>query len=152
MPLDYLHETSLNLNDKITVSVGLATSYSDVLFNLLANPTLIPNAKFVFAAPIGGDVRQQIQQPLIFKNKNIRGEQKLIPQQLPLKIDNLQFQSDMVYFDLMRSLNRPFIADGMDVIQYKVLAGFSVTFGFYFKQISLKKLLFKEAHDAKGLF
>lgn len=152
MPLDYLYSTSLNLNDKITVAGGYAASYTDVLHYILANPVLIPNAKCVFSAPIGGDVRTQIAQPLIFKNKNIDGAEKIQPQQLPLKVDNLQFQSDMVYFDLMNSLNRPFIPDGMDVIQYKVLAGYTVTFGFYFKQVSLKKLLFKEAADCKWLF
>ncbi len=48
-------------------------------------------------------------------------------------------------FDIVGQLNRVFIPDGMDVVQYTVLAGNSVTFCFYYKQKSLKKILFKEA-------
>ena len=43
MPLDYLYSTGQNLNDKIQVAGG-SVSYTDVLFNMLANPTFIPNA------------------------------------------------------------------------------------------------------------
>ena len=50
MPLDYMFSTGQNINDKVTVGGGVV-SYTDVLFNMLANPTLIPNATFVFAGP-----------------------------------------------------------------------------------------------------
>jgi hypothetical protein len=147
MPLDYLFSTSGNLNNKIQVAGGVV-SYTDVLFNILANPTHIVNAKFVFA---GATFQQQISQPLIFKNKNIVGEQKVDPIQLQLKVDNLQVANDIVFFDLFGGLNRPFIPNGMDVLQYKVLAGNTVTFAFYYEQKDLRKFFYKEARDSKKL-
>ena len=147
MPLDYLHATSLNINNKVQVSGGI-TSYTDVLFNLLANPTHIPNAKFVFA---GASYKQQIQQPLIFINKNIQGEQKIDPLQLPLQMDNLQVADDIVFFDIIGNLNRPFIPNGMDIIKYTVFAGNTVTFGFYFEQKDLKRFFYKEARESKKI-
>ena len=147
MPLDYLFSTSGNLNNKIQVAGGVV-SYTDVLFNILANPTHIVNAKFVFA---GATFQQQISQPLIFKNKNIVGEQKVDPIQLQLKVDNLQVANDIVFFDLLGGLNRPFIPNGMDVLQYKVLAGNTVTFAFYYEQKDLRKFFYKEARDSKKL-
>lgn len=147
MPLDYLYSTSLNLNDKIQVAGGYV-SYSDVLFNLLANPTMIVNAQFVASGPLATEQRDIAWQ---FKNKDIDGDVKIHPINLNLKIDNMQVFADTIYFDVMKSLNRPFIPDGMDVIQYKVLAGNTVTMCFYYKQISLKKYFFKEARESKKL-
>lgn len=148
MPLDYLYSTSLNLNDKIQVAGGGFVSYSDVLFNLLANPALLVNAKFTFSGPT---YLQNINQPLIFKNKAITGAEKVKPIQLGLQVDNMQVADNIVFFPVMDVLNRAFIPDGMDVIQYKVLAGNTVTFAFYFKQKSLKKMFFPEAKGSKGL-
>jgi len=147
MPLDYLYSTSLNLNDKIQVAGG-AVSYSDVLFNLLANPALIVNAKFVFAGP---SLTQQLSEPLIFKNKAITGVEKVSPLNLSLQIDNMQVANDIVFFDVMKNLNRPFIPDGMDIIQYNIKAGNSVAMAFFYKQISLKKVFFEEARASKKL-
>lgn len=147
-PLDYLYSTGLNLNDKIEVSGLSSTSYSDVLFNLLANPTLIVNAKFVVAGPL---VNDQVNQSLIFKNKNIEGKEKVNPYNMFLQKDTSQFQNNVIFFDIMGGLNRPFIPDGMDVIGYTVLPGMSVTFGFFYKQVSLKKFFFAEARNYKGL-
>lgn len=146
-PLDYLFSTSGNLNNKIQVAGGII-SYSDVLFNILANPTHIVNAKFTFA---GASYLQQINQPLIFKNKAITGEQKIEPMQLSLQVDNMQVADDIVFFDLLGNLNRPFIPNGMDVIQYKVLAGNTITFAFYYEQKDLRKFFYKEARDSKKL-
>lgn len=146
-PLDYLFATSGNLNNKIQVAGGIV-SYSDVLFNILANPTHLVNAKFTFA---GTSVQQQINQPLIFKNKRITGDQKVEPLQLQLQIDTMQVANDIVFFDILGNLNRPFIPNGMDVIQYKVLAGNTVTFAFYYEQKDLRKFFFKEARDSKKL-
>lgn len=147
MPLDYLYSTSLNLNDKIQVAGG-AVSYSDVLFNLLANPTLVVNATIVVNGP---SVLGQISQSLGFTNKEITGDVKVHPINLNLKIDTMQVFQNTIYFDIMKSLNRPFIPDGMDVIQYKILAGNTVTMCFYYKQISLKRVFFKEAKESKKL-
>lgn len=148
MPLDYLYSTSLSLNDKIQISAGDTASYTDVLFYLLANPTLIANAKFTFGAT---NLEAQKKEALFFINKSIKGSQRIKPLQLNLQIDTMQKQDDIVFFDIIGNLGRPYIPDGMDVIRYKVLAGSTVTFGFYYKQHELKKLLFKEAKDSKGL-
>ncbi len=147
MPLDYLYSTSLNLNDKITVAGGVV-SYSDVLFNLLANPAFIVNCKFVFAGPT---VNQQLAIPLEVKNKAITGVEKVDPLQLSLQLDTMQFANDIIFFDMMQGLNRPFIPDGMDVIGYKVLPFMTVTMAFFYKQISLKKVFYEEARNSKKL-
>ena len=147
MPLDYLYNTSLNLNDKISVA-NSPVSYSDVLFNLLANPTMIVNAVFTFAGP---SVNSQVSQSLQFTNKEITGTQLIHPINLNLQLDVMQVFGYVVNFEIMKTLNRPFIPDGMDVIKYKVLAGMTVTMGFYYRQKSLKKFFYKEARDSKGL-
>ena len=147
MPLDYLYSTSLNLNDKITVAGGVV-SYTDVLFNLLANPAFIVNCKFVFA---GASVNQQLAIPLEVKNKAITGVQKVDPLQLSLQLDTMQVANDIIFFDMMQGLNRPFIPDGMDVIGYKVLPFMTVTMAFFYKQISLKKVFYEEARNSKKL-
>lgn len=146
-PLDYLFATSGNLNNKIQVAGGIV-NYSDVLFNILANPTHIVNAKFTFA---GAMLQQQINQPLIFKNKSIAGDQKIEPLQLQLQVDTMQVANDIVFFDILKNLNRPFIPNGMDVVQYKVLAGSTVTFAFYYEQKDLRKFFFQEARNSKKI-
>ncbi|MEI7510263.1 MAG: hypothetical protein WCJ62_12465 [Flavobacterium sp.] len=146
MPLDYLFSTSGNLNNKIQVAGGVV-SYSDVLFNFLANPPHIVNAKFTFA---GSSFINQINQPLIFTNKSATGEQKVEPFQLQLEVDNMQVAKDIVFFKL-DALNRPFIPNGMDVIQYKVLAGNTVTFAFYYRQKDIRKFYYEEARNSKKL-
>lgn len=147
MPLDYLYSTSLTLNDKIQVGGG-NVSYTDVLYNILANPTLIVNAKFVFAGP---SVQQQFAQSLIVKNKRIDAIEKIDPYSLSLQLDTMQVQSDQVCFNIQGLFNRPYIPDGMDVMQYKILAGMTVTMCFYYKQVSLKKVLLEEARNSKKL-
>jgi hypothetical protein len=146
MPLNYLFSTSGNLNNKITVAGGVV-SYSDVMFNILANPMHIVNAKFTFGGPF---VANQINQPLIFKNKSATGEQKVEPFQLQLEVDNMQVAKDIVFFKL-DTLNRPFIPNGMDIIQYKVLAGNTVTFAFYYRQKDIRRLFYEEARNTKKL-
>lgn len=147
MPLDYLYSTSLNLNDKIQVAGG-ELSYTDVLFNVLANSTMIPNAKFVFA---GSNLSAQKVQPIIIVNKSIDGEQKIYPFNLDLQIDTMQVQGDIVAFDFFDTINRPYIPDGMDILKYTVLPNMTVTMAFFFDQISLKKVFRKEARINKGL-
>jgi hypothetical protein len=146
MPLDYLFSTSGNLNNKIQVAGGVV-SYSDVLFNILANPMHIINAKFTFAGPT---YQQQINQPLIFTNKSAVGEQKIEPLQLQLQIDNMQVANDIVFFELDK-LGRPFIPNGMDIIKYRVLAGNTITFAFYYRQKDIRKLFYEEARNDKKL-
>lgn len=146
-PLNYLFNTSQNINDMVSVA-NSPTSYTDVLFNLLANPTMIVNAKCIVSGPT---VDQQINQSLTFQNKNIEGKEKVNPYNIFLQKDAYQFQNTTISFDIMGGLNRPFIPDGMDVARYKVLKDMSVTFGFYYKQVSLKKFFYKEAREHKGL-
>lgn len=145
-PLDYLFATSGNINNKIQVAGGVV-SYTDVLFNILANPMHIVNAKFTFAGPT---FQQQINQPLIFANKSATGEQKIEPFQLQLQVDNMQVANDIVFFDLAQ-LNRPFIPNGMDILKYKVLAGNTVTFAFYYRQRDIRRFFYEEARKNSKL-
>ena len=148
MPLDYLFSSSQNLNNRILVAGDNKVSYSDMLFNMLANPTLLPNAKFSCTNPINqNQAFKQFNIPLIFKNKNIAGHEKIHPIQNALNTDIDQQQDELIYWDIMGTLGRAYIPDGMDIISYKVLAGNSVVFGFYYKQVSLKRFFFKEARD-----
>ena len=147
MPLDYLYSTSQNLNNKIQVAGG-TTQYSDLLFNILANPTMIPNCKFVFDGP---QLAKQVSIPLEINNKNIAGVLKVDPINLALKFDTMQVANNIVFFDMQEALNRPFIPDGMDVIKYTVLAGMTVTMAFFYKQVSLKKVFYEEARKSKKL-
>ena len=147
MPLNYLYSTSQNLNNKIQVAGG-NVQYSDLLFNLLANPTMIPNCKFTFSGP---QVTEQIAIPLQVTNQDIKGSEKIMPVNLALKIDTLQFANDIVFFDMQESLNRPFIPNGMDFISYKVLAGMTVTMAFFYKQVDLKKVFYEEARKSKEI-
>lgn len=144
-PLDYLYNTSQNLNNKIEVA-GNQVAYSDVLFNLLANPTIIPNCKFTFS---GINAQQQRTIPLKVIDREITGEEFIQPLNLDLTIDNMQVSADIVFFDVMKMLNRPFIPDGMDTIEYTVLPNMSVVMAFFFEQKSLKKAFYKVARDYK---
>lgn len=146
-PLDYLYATTNNLNDKIKVAGDNKISYSDLLFNILANPVLIANAKFVAT---GLQANAQFNQSMIFKNKNINGHQKIHPIQNSLNIDIDQNQKEIVYWDILQSLNRVFSPNGMDVIEYTVLANTNVVFGFYFKQMMLNKVYIPELRN-KGV-
>ena len=143
MPLDFLYSTSLNINDKIQVAGG-EVSYTDVLFNILANSTMIPNAKFVFA---GAQTSQQKNESLRVINKSIKGTERVTPFGLNLQVDTMQVAKDIVFFDFLNTINRPYIPDGMDVIKYKILPNMTVTMGFYFDQISLKKVFRKESRN-----
>jgi Fe-S cluster biosynthesis and repair protein YggX len=143
-PLDYMYSTSNNLNNLIKVAGDNKVSYSDMLFNLLANPTLLPNAKFTLSGPFRD---AQFAQPMIFKNKNIAGYEKVESVQNSLNIDAYQSQNSIVYWDIEATLGRLFCPDGMDVMQYKVLAGMSVVFAFYYKQINLKKVFYPELRN-----
>jgi len=144
-PLDYLYNTSQNLNNKIEVA-GNQVAYSDVLFNLLANPTIIPNCKFTFS---GINATQQKSIPLKIIDREITGEEFIQPLNLDLIIDNMQVSSDIVFFDIMEMLNRPFIPDGMDTIEYTILPNMSVVMAFFFEQKSLKKAFYKVARNYK---
>jgi hypothetical protein len=148
-PLDYLYSTSGNINNKITVAGGIV-SYTDVLFNILANPTHIVNAKFTFANS-GNALQNQLNQPLIFTNKTIEGVQKVEPMNIQLQVDTMQVLNEIVFFDIYGNLARPFIPNGMDIIQYKVLAGSTVTFAFYYEQKDLRKFFYEEARNSKKL-
>lgn len=144
-PLDYLYNTSQNLNNKIEVA-GNQVAYSDVLFNLLANPTIIPNCKFTFS---GANAQQQRTIPLKIIDREITGEEFIQPLNLDLTIDNMQVSADIVFFDIMQMLNRPFIPDGMDTVEYTILPNMSVVMAFFFEQKSLKKAFYKVARDYK---
>lgn len=146
-PLDYLYSTGQNLNNQIQVAGG-EVAYSDVLFNLVGNPTLVPNAKFTFNGP---NMASQKNVPLIYKDKEIDGKQFIQPLNIDLQIDNMQVQNDVVFFDVNKILGRPFVPDGMDVVNYTVLPGMVVVMCWYYTQKSLKKVLYPEARDSKNM-
>jgi len=145
MPLDYLYSTGNNLNNKIQVAGG-QVSYTDVLYNLLANPALLVKGQINVAGPLA---TQQNNQSLFIYNKNIDGEQEICPFNIDLQVDTMQVFNDIVYFDISKTIGRPYIPDGMDTIKYTVLAGNSVTFTFFYTQVSLKKFFYKEARINK---
>jgi hypothetical protein len=147
MPLDYLYATGDNLNNRIQIAGG-EVSYSDVLFNLLANPAMILRAQLNIA---GASVAQQGSQSIFIYDKSITGEQEICPYNLSLQIDNMQVFSDVVYFDVSKTIKRPYIPDGMDVMKYTVLAGNSVSFTFFYTQVTLKKFFYKQARVKKNV-
>jgi hypothetical protein len=146
-PLDYLYATTDNLNNRIAVAGDFKVSYTDLLFNILANPVLIANAKF---QATGVQANAQFNQPMIFKNKNISGHQKVFPIQNSLNIDIDQTQKQIIYWDIQKTLGRVFSPNGMDVLEYTILAGTNVVFGFYFKQLTLNKVFLPELRN-KGV-
>ena len=146
-PLNYLYSTTDNLNNRIKVAGDNKVSYSDLLFNLLANPTILPNAKFTCSGLL---LNEQFSQPMIFKNKSIEGHEKVFPIQNALNFDLLQPQKQIIYWDIEKTLGRLFCPDGMDIMQYTVLRGMNVVFGFYYKQIQLKKVFIPELRN-KGI-
>ncbi len=141
-PLDFLQSTSGNLNDRMILAGGAQTSYSDMLYNILANPTLIANARITVT---GTQVKEQLAERLTFVNKNVAGEAVINPLSIALNMDLFQQQSNVILFNITKDLNRVYIVDGMDIMRYRVLAGNTVTFCFYYKQKSLKKFFWKEA-------
>jgi hypothetical protein len=145
--VDYLQSNTQNINNQIIVADGVV-KYSDFLFNILANPLMVINAKFVLA---GSNITGQINENMFFKNKNSEGKMETVPTSLSMQINVNQKQRTVICFNLKENLNRPFIPDGMDVMQYKVLAGNSVYMVFYCEQHLLKKILFDEAANSKEL-
>jgi hypothetical protein len=148
MPLDYLYSTSQNLNDVIEVSGG-NVSYTDVLFNILANPVFIPNSTITISGPLA---TEQKSIPFLVQNKFVNGVTKIEPINIALQIDNMQVEGNNISFDFHDVLNRPYVPDGMEVISYKILAGNTVTLCFYYEQKSIKKLFFPEARKRLNLF
>jgi hypothetical protein len=149
MPMDYLYSTSQNLNNRITVGGG-ALQYSDLMFNQLANPLLIHSAYFTFEGSTS-QVSTQESLAMQFVNKNTQGYKKVDPVNLSLKIDTMQFFNNVIAFDLHESLNRPFIPDGMDVINYTIFAGVKATLVFFYEQIHIKDVFYEEARKSKLL-
>lgn len=146
--MDYLVSNTGNLNNKIMVAGGTAAQYSDIVWYMLANPTMIINGKFIVS---GAAADAQRQQRLGFKNKNLMGEQFISPLSMSSNLDTMQFQSNTLNFDILRDLGRPSIPDGMETITYTVLAGNTVTFCFYYKQVLLRNEAFQEARNVKQL-
>ena len=149
MPLDYLYNTSQNLNNRISVGGG-ALQYSDLMFNILANPPLIHSAYFTLEGSTSQVSKQEVL-AMQFVNKNAQGYKKVDPVNLSLKIDTMQVFNNSIAFDLHESLNRPFIPDGMDVINYTIYAGVKATLVFFYEQIHIKDVYYDEARKSKVL-
>lgn len=143
MPLDYLYSTSTNLNSQIQVAGG-NVEYSDVLFNILANPLMITSATFTISGTQSQTTKQQAV-ALQINDKFVNGVTKIDPLNLALQIDNMQVEGNNISFSFLDTLQKPFIPDGMSVINYTVLAGNTVTMAFFYEQKAIKKLFFDEA-------
>jgi hypothetical protein len=140
-PLDYLYATSQNINDKITVAGGNVL-YTDVLYNMLGNPLFIRNVQ-VFVS--GADKTTQKTLPLLIEDKCANGITEVKPINMNVQLDIMQVDGDMVSFRVKDVLERPFVPDGMDVINYTVKAGNTVRMCFYYEQKALKKLMYPDA-------
>lgn len=146
MPLDYLYATSQNINNKVQVAGNSGVSYTDVLFNILANPILIRSATFVIS---GAQDTAQKNIALRIQDKYINGVTEIAPVGLSLSLDTMQVFNNSISFHVSDVLNRPLIPDGMDVIDYTILAGNTVTMCFYHEQKAIKKLFFPDARMHK---
>ena len=120
------------------------------MFNILANPPIIHSAYFTFEGT-QGKIRSQESLAMQFVNKNAQGFRKVDPVNLSLKIDNMQTFNNVIAFDLHDSLNRPYIPDGMDTINYTIYAGVQATLVFFYEQVHLKDLYYEEARKSKTL-
>ncbi len=148
-PLDYLYSTSQNINDLIKVADSANVSYTDLLHNILANPLFVYNAKIVIS---GSQTSAQSALPLTFTNKNSAAHVFIKPRPVSLMVDNYQKDKNIVnFFQVNKQLNRPFIPDGMDVIQYQILAGSEVTIVFFCQQKLIKRMLYKEEINGNRL-
>jgi hypothetical protein len=96
-------------------------------------------------------IAKQITQPIQFQNKNLQGHVLVDPLNLSLTIDTMQAQGNVIAFNFKDSIGRPYFPDGMDVMNYTVNANTGITMCFYYEQISLKKVFYKEARDSKRL-
>ena len=63
----------------------------------------------------------------------------------------MQVAGNVVTFNFAETLNRPYIPDGMDVIQYTIVGNGSATMTFFYEQIQLKKVFYSEARNSKKL-
>ena len=148
MPLDYLYSTSQNLNNMIQVAGG-QVSYTDVLFNILANPIFVPNATITIS---GAQATKQQAVPFLITNKFINGVTKIDPLNIALQIDNMQVEGNNISFDFYETMHKPFVPDGMEIISYNILAGNTVTAAFFYEQKSIKKLFFPEARKQEKMY
>ncbi len=149
-PMDYFFSNGINVNNKIQVAGG-TTSYSNMLYNLLANPTMIVSAQVLVSGTIPANAASQLSEALVFVNQNIAGLQAVEPVNINLSRDIMQKDDKLVTFEIMKKLNRPFVPDGMDIIQYSILAGNTVTINFYYKQVQIKRMVFEECRIARNL-
>ena len=148
MPLDYLYSTSQSLNNMIQVAGG-QVSYTDVLFNILANPIFIPNATITIS---GAQKTQQQSVSFQITNKFINGVTKVDPLNIALQIDNMQVEGNNISFDFYDTMHKPYVPDGMETITYNILAGNTVTMAFFYEQKSIKKLFFPEARKLEKMY
>lgn len=150
MPLDYMYATSQNLNNRVSVQGGLI-QYSDVLFNILANPVMIHNAYITIDGATNVALEKQITQPFQFKNKNLQGEVLIDPFNLSLTLDTMQVANNIVSFNFEESIGRPYCPDGMDVINYTIYPQITISATFFYEQVSLKKVFYDEVRNSKRL-
>lgn len=142
----YFMANSQDLDDRIIVGDG-SIKYSEVLFNIIANPTMIPSARFSFSCPTEEQLERQLNVPLNFTNKDLRSNTVVKP--YTFEIDEYQFQNNIVLFDIIESINRPFFPNGTDTAIYTIYAGTTASLCFYYKQYTLIEQFFKLAYTKR---
>lgn len=150
-PLDYYQATSQNVNDKIVVAGSNVANvqYTDVLSHMMSNPAKIYNSKIAITAPTNNILFNQRSQNFRMIQKDLTAVMDIQSINIDLMLDPFQAQSNIVAFNYLKELNRPYIPDGMDVLRYTVLAGCTVSIAFYYEQKKLKKFFYKETRDNK---
>lgn len=150
-PLDYYQATSQNINDKIIVAGSNVANvqYTDVLSHMMSNPAKIYNSKIAITAPTDTILFNQRSQNFRMIQKDLTAVMDIQSINIDLMLNAFQFQSNIVAFNYLKELNRPYIPDGMDVLRYTVLAGCTVSIAFYYEQKKLKKYFYKETRDNK---
>ena len=63
------------------------------------------------------------------------------------KYNYLKTQKQIIYWDIQKTLGRVFSPNGMDILEYTILAGTNVVFGFYYKQLTLNKVFLPELRN-----
>lgn len=150
-PLDYYQATTQNVNDKIVVAGSNVANvqYTDVLSHMMSNPAKIYNSKIAITAPTNNILFNQRSQNFRMIQKDLTAVMDIQSINIDLMLDAFQSQNNIVAFNYLKELNRPFIPDGMDVLRYTVLAGCTVSIAFYYEQKKLKKYFYKETRDNK---
>lgn len=153
LPLDWLIANAQNINDRILVNDSGVNGiqYTDLLYNILANPVRIYNCKMIFDAPSAALLSRQQNEGFFVNNKDLRAYQVIKSINTNTLMDRYQFIRNILTYNVQHELGRPYVPDGMDVMKYVVHPGCSVAIVFYYEQIMLKKFFYKDLRNSKEI-